>query len=296
MKIRVSVFVYVLALAMTFFGFFGQFVSYFTAVLLHELAHARCASKLGYALNEFRLMPYGAALIGEFEDADWRDECLIAAAGPLLNVILLIFCIALWWIVPETYFFTENFAYACLSIAAVNLLPVYPLDGGRIVLALLSRKHNRAAAYKKLRICGYVAGVLFAALFVASCFFGANLSYASMSAFIILSTLIPDNRCRYQRLYQLSVRSKKAKKGVRIQRIMLRADAPSRMLFKWLNSNYYTEFFVVDANLRPLAEFSECDLERLPSEAYGGTVSDVIQACAFQKSGKNAQKNAEKTI
>ena len=115
-------------------------------------------------------MPYGAALIGEFEDADWRDECLIAAAGPLLNVILLIFCIALWWIEPKTYFFTENFAYACLSIAAVNLLPVYPLDGGRIVLALLSRKHNRVAAYKKLRICGYAAGVLFAALFTASCF------------------------------------------------------------------------------------------------------------------------------
>lgn len=275
---------------MTFFGFFGQFVSYFTAVLLHELAHARCASKLGYVLNEFRLMPYGAALIGEFEDADWRDECLIAAAGPLLNVILLIFCIALWWIEPKTYFFTENFAYACLSIAAVNLLPVYPLDGGRIVLALLSRKHNRVAAYKKLRICGYAAGVLFAALFAASCFFGANLSYASMSAFIILSTVIPDNRCRYQRLYQLSVRAKKAKKGMRTQRILLRKDAPSRTLFRWLNSNYYTEFLVVDADFRPLGIFSECDLERLPSEVYGGSVSDVIAACSNQKSGKKHAK------
>ena len=281
---------------MTFFGFFGQFVSYFTAVLLHELAHARCASKLGYVLNEFRLMPYGAALIGEFEDADWRDECLIAAAGPLLNVILLIFCIALWWIEPKTYFFTENFAYACLSIAAVNLLPVYPLDGGRIVLALLSRKHNRVAAYKKLRICGYAAGVLFAALFAASCFFGANLSYASMSAFIILSTVIPDNRCRYQRLYQLSVHAKKAKKGMRTQRILLRKDAPSRTLFRWLNSNYYTEFLVVDADFRPLGIFSECDLERLPSEVYGGSVSDVIAACSNQKSGKNTQKSIEKTI
>ena len=281
---------------MTFFGFFGQFLSYFTAVLLHELAHARCASKLGYVLNEFRLMPYGAALIGEFEDADWRDECLIAAAGPLLNVILLIFCIALWWIEPKTYFFTENFAYACLSIAAVNLLPVYPLDGGRIVLALLSRKHNRVAAYKKLRICGYAAGVLFAALFAASCFFGANLSYASMSAFIILSTVIPDNRCRYQRLYQLSVRAKKAKKGMRTQRILLRKDAPSRTLFRWLNSNYYTEFLVVDADFRPLGIFSECDLERLPSEVYGGSVSDVIAACSNKKSGKNTQKSIEKTI
>ena len=281
---------------MTFFGFFGQFVSYFTAVLLHELAHARCASKLGYVLNEFWLMPYGAALIGEFEDADWRDECLIAAAGPLLNVILLIFCIALWWIEPKTYFFTENFAYACLSIAAVNLLPVYPLDGGRIVLALLSRKHNRVAAYKKLRICGYAAGVLFAALFAASCFFGANLSYASMSAFIILSTVIPDNRCRYQRLYQLSVRAKKAKKGMRTQRILLRKDATTRTLFRWLNSNYYTEFLVVDADFRPLGIFSECDLERLPSEVYGGSVSDVIAACSNQKSGKNTQKSIEKTI
>ena len=123
----------------------------------------------------------------------------------------------------------------------------------------------------------------------ASCFFGANLSYASMSAFIILSTVIPDNRCRYQRLYQLSVRAKKAKKGMRTQRILLRKDAPSRTLFRWLNSNYYTEFLVVDADFRPLGIFSECDLERLPSEVYGGSVSDVIAACSNQKSGKTSK-------
>lgn len=278
---------------MTFFGFFGQFVSYFTAVLLHELAHARCASKLGYVLNEFRLMPYGAALIGEFEDADWRDECLIAAAGPFLNVILLIFCIALWWIEPKTYFLRKiSLMPVCLS-PRLTFCPFIRLTAEELCLRFCQESTIVLPHIKTqdLRICCRRA---FAALFAASCFFGANLSYASMSAFIILSTVIPDNRCRYQRLYQLSVRAKKAKKGMRTQRILLRKDAPSRTLFRWLNSNYYTEFLVVDADFRPLGIFSECDLERLPSEVYGGSVSDVIAACSNQKSGKNTQKSIEK--
>lgn len=106
-------------------------------------------------------------------------------AGPALNIILAVLCLSLWWLIPASYYFTENFAYANMSIAAVNLLPVYPLDGGRITLAAASRRINRQTAYKRLRIAGYAVSAVFAGLFVASCFYGANLSFASMSAFIL---------------------------------------------------------------------------------------------------------------
>ena len=277
MKIRVSVFVYILALAMTFFGFFGQFVSYFAAVVFHEMAHAECARRLGYVLNEFRLMPYGAALIGEFEGADWKDECRIAAAGPALNIILAVLCLALWWLIPASYYFTENFAYANMSIAAVNLLPVYPLDGGRITLAAASRRVNRQTAYKRLRISGYAVSAVFAGLFVASCFYGANLSFASMSAFILLSTVVPDNRCSYQRLYQLSARGGRTMKGLKVQEVILRGDAPARMFFRALNSNYYTEFRIVDGSMRTLARISETELEGLSASAFAGTAAQLIE-------------------
>lgn len=276
MKVRISIFVYVFALVMTFLGYFTQLLSYFAAVVLHELAHAESAKHKGYVLNEFRLMPYGAALIGEFEDVNWRDECRIAAAGPLCNVVLAILSVALWWLIPSGYYFTEGFVYANLSLAAVNLLPVYPLDGGRIALALISRKTPRQKAYKRLRIAGIFMSVVFAAAFVASCFFVANPSFLSMSAFILFSTVIPDNRCRYQRLYELSNRAKRVKRGLPVREIAVSRDAPVSVLFGYINANYYTEFRIVDGGMKTLGKISEAELERVEGCAYCGKAGELL--------------------
>ena len=131
--------------------------------------------------------------------------------------------------------------------------------------------------YKRLRIAGYAVSAVFAGLFVASCFYGANLSFASMSAFILLSTVIPDNRCAYQRLYQLSARGGRTMKGLKVQEVILRGDAPARMFFRALNSNYYTEFRIVDGNMQTLARISETELEGLSASAFAGTAAQLIE-------------------
>lgn len=276
MKIRVSLFVYLMALVMTFFGKIGDFLSYFAAVVLHELAHAEYAKRRGYALTEFRLMPYGAALIGEFEDVSRGDEIRIAAAGPLCNIALILLSVALWWLVPASYCFTEQFVYANLSLAAVNLLPVYPLDGGRIALALLSGKRPRNEAYKKLRIVGYVVGAAFAAAFVASCFFAANPTFLSMSAFIILSTVVPDHRCRYERLYRLTNLDRKAKKGLKVQEVLISDSAPAASLFAHLRSDFFTQFKVVGTDFEAVGVLSENELNDFCGADFSGTVGELI--------------------
>ena len=170
MKIRLSFLVILLAIAMTVMGFFVPFVSYLFATVLHEIAHASVAKRLGYVLNEFRLMPYGCALYGEFEWAKPSDEIRIAIAGPLCNLVLAVLCTAIWWLIPQSYPYTATFVTANVSLLFVNLLPVYPLDGGRIALGLLSKKLTRAKAYSSLRVVGYIVGISFALLFVSSCF------------------------------------------------------------------------------------------------------------------------------
>ena len=105
----------------------------YLCVIPHEYGHALVAKKLGYKAIDITLWPYaGLASI----DGDWykhpRHEILIALAGPGVNFFLG--SIFIWFVQPELsivgFFFVFNFLLGCF-----NLLPLYPMDGGRIVRA-----------------------------------------------------------------------------------------------------------------------------------------------------------------
>ena len=62
-------------------------LSYFFAILLHELGHFLTAKKLGYALSKFSLSPYGVELSYFQQDMNFADEFKIALAGPVVNLV-----------------------------------------------------------------------------------------------------------------------------------------------------------------------------------------------------------------
>ena len=151
-----------------------MFIIYTTVALLHELGHSFSAEKLGYRLDRITLMPYGAVIYGEDASLKPSDEIRIALAGPVTNVLIGIFFVAFWWIFPDIYPYTDAAAFASFAIAAINVLPVFPLDGGRVLLAVLSMKMKRAKALLVCKVVSVVFGAGLAALFIASLFFAPN--------------------------------------------------------------------------------------------------------------------------
>ena len=105
----------------------------------HECAHAFGAASLGYKLNKIVLMPYGAVIDGDLTDIALKDEIFVALCGPICNLITAGFFVALWWLTPPMYAFTDVACHSSLSIGLVNLLPAYPLDGGRIFKCILQK-------------------------------------------------------------------------------------------------------------------------------------------------------------
>ncbi len=105
----------------------------------HECAHAFAAAKLGYKLNQIVLMPFGAVIDGDLRGITFKDEIFVAVCGPLCNLVTAGFFIALWWLAPTMYAFTDTACYSSLSIALINVLPAYPLDGGRVLKCALAR-------------------------------------------------------------------------------------------------------------------------------------------------------------
>lgn len=238
-------------------------VTYAATVILHEMAHAEVAKKLGYALCGIRLNVYGASLTGEFESVRPSDEAIIALAGPAFNLFAAICGVAFWWIVPESYFILQAFVEANLFTAIFNILPVFPLDGGRILLALLSKKLPRRRVYRRLRIFGYAAAVAFAALFGISFYRKANFSFAVIAAFVFMSAAIPDKSSYYERLYGMAFKSERLKRGLAVRELLIGEECRLLTAIKMLNANYYTKFSVVDGGLNAVFGFTETELDAM---------------------------------
>ncbi|MDK2888784.1 MAG: stage sporulation protein [Thermoanaerobacter sp.] len=153
-----------LALLGLFFvaGILGKGLVAFAVVLLHELAHVACARYLGVPVKEVELLPFGGVTrMGSELVLDPAKEVYVAAAGPLCNVVMLLLGLAgrnygLWHEELGPFFLQCN-----LLIAAFNLLPALPLDGGRVYRASLAGQMSiKEATYRAATLGQIIAGIV----------------------------------------------------------------------------------------------------------------------------------------
>jgi stage IV sporulation protein FB len=250
-----------LGLLMTALGRGYDFLAYTVAVVIHEMGHSAAAEKFGYILNEIRFMPYGAEIQGSLEGVKPSDEIKIASMGPLTNIITAVIFTAIWWLIPSSYFFTQTFVYANIVNALFNLMPVFPLDGGRIMLCLLSQKYPHNKALKIIKITGLVLGGLLVALFIVSAFFKVNLSFCILGVFVFLCALAGEKRERYARIYNRAYRTQNIKKGLEIREIAVSEDMPVGKIIKLFSPSYYYYVRVLDGGLNNVITLSESQIE-----------------------------------
>ncbi|EHQ91881.1 M50 family metallopeptidase [Desulfosporosinus youngiae] len=144
-------------------GLAAQALLVFTLVLGHELAHLLVAKAYGFKVEGLELFPFGGAAYcdGLFEGRK-LEESIMALAGPAFNVILLFIAQTLRWNGLWAGEFADNFVRYNLWLAAFNLIPVLPLDGGRVVRALCSEGFGFVRTTKFLAGAGKWLGVIFA--------------------------------------------------------------------------------------------------------------------------------------
>ena len=153
--------------------------------LLHELAHAYAAERVGLRMKKVVLMPCGAFIDVDMRGLNAKDELLIVLAGPLCNLICAALFLGLWWCFPVTYPYTEAAQFSSLTIGLINLLPAYPLDGGRILRLWLIRAFKPYLPHEKCEkradIITAVVSVLVALSLFALFFFALTKGVFSVS-------------------------------------------------------------------------------------------------------------------
>lgn len=139
----------------------------FLSVFGHELSHALMARAEGIEIDEIVLHPFGGLARLRTEPQNPRAELRIAAAGPAASFVFALLAfggtqIAAFGDYAATFVVFFLIAAGNLLLALFNLLPGYPLDGGRVLRAILWRKSgNMNEATRMAGICGMlIAGML----------------------------------------------------------------------------------------------------------------------------------------
>jgi Zn-dependent protease len=151
----------------------------FGSVVLHELGHALVGMHAGVPAKAIILLPIGGVtLIDETQRPlepgmlTWKRDIRIAMAGPIVNLVIAFAAASiLLAVAPEIHLWSQPYlhsrnlprslVWANIWLGVFNLLPAYPMDGGRVLRALFSRKMDPVQATRRAVTIGQVFATLF---------------------------------------------------------------------------------------------------------------------------------------
>jgi Zn-dependent protease/CBS domain-containing protein len=112
---------------------------FFGSVLAHELSHALVARRFGIQVRDITLFVFGGAATLEGDARTPRQEALVAVAGPLTSLLLGVVFLGIGFVVgqPQVVAIIGWLAFINLILGVFNLIPGFPMDGGRLLRALI---------------------------------------------------------------------------------------------------------------------------------------------------------------
>ncbi len=138
-KVKINPFLIPILAASVLWGYYQELLITFLLVLIHEMAHCKIAQYYHIPIQEIELFPFGG-VVKTVEDlgAEPYKEILIALGGPISNFILLAAGYFLMEITPLEGSLMNTFLFTNILMGGFNLLPILPLDGGRVLRGLIS--------------------------------------------------------------------------------------------------------------------------------------------------------------
>jgi Zn-dependent protease len=144
----------------------GFVVAIFGSVLLHEYGHALMARRFGIGTREIILLPIGGVAQLTSMPRDAKQEFWVAIAGPLVNVVIAaILAIVVYGVGPIVGLpgvesgLLDSLLWANVGLAIFNMLPAFPMDGGRVFRAALELRWGRLKATEIAVLLGRVIAV-----------------------------------------------------------------------------------------------------------------------------------------
>jgi Zn-dependent protease/predicted transcriptional regulator len=224
--------------------------SFFVIILLHELGHSAAAKHYGIRTRDITLMPIGGlARMDRMPDHPWQ-ELVVALAGPAVNLSLAV----VYWgtlspisalVAPQHLSwgggqFLDKLVWANVIMGVFNLIPAFPMDGGRVLRALLAMRWDHARATRLAIDIGQATAFAFGAVGL----YAMHPLWVFVALFVYLGA---EDEAE-------AVRVKSALTGVPIQQVMitdfrtLSPQDPLERAIDYTLAGFHQDFPVLDEN------------------------------------------------
>lgn len=240
----------------------------FLCVTLHEFGHALAARRYGIETQDITLLPIGGLARLTSMPEKPAEELVVALAGPAVNIVISLLIYPFLHISESSIAAvnlravdSESFLFSLMAVnlwlAVFNMIPAFPMDGGRVLRALLSFRMERAAA---TRIAAGV-GQFLAIGFVILGFFGGNPFLIFIGFFIFLGA---QSEAEF-------AQTKSALQGYRLADVVMRdfstlqTHDPIHAAVELLLNGQSRNFLVLDGNL-PVGTLSRDEIVRALSQ------------------------------
>jgi stage IV sporulation protein FB len=261
----------------------------FACVLAHEFGHIFTARAFGIATPDVTLLPIGGVARLERIPEEPREEFLIAIAGPLVNVAIAFGLVLLAGarlkagdltvMESPNVSLVDRLASVNLFLALFNMIPAFPMDGGRVLRALLA---TRLGFLRATEIAAFIGqGVAFALGFI-------GLFYNPMLIFIAIFVYLAAAAEAHMVAMRAMSRGVPASSAMMTQYTTLAPEAPVEDAVQTLLRTGQGEFPVVDATGKPVGLLGRSDLIRAlkqlsPDARVGDSMTTTLPTISYRQ-------------
>lgn len=171
---------------------------------IHELGHLITGLILKMKLEKLEVLPYGCAVSFKIQEQDIKrkigkgnilelKKIIVALAGPIVSLIIAFISLKCYFI----YLNKTNVVYSNILIALFNLIPIYPLDGGRIINGILHIKYGDTKSQILTQRISYITMIILTIISSISVYYFKNISIFLICIIlwmIVLPFIIDNNR------------------------------------------------------------------------------------------------------
>jgi len=255
-------------------GYGIEYMCAFLSISIHEILHVCCGKFLKMEVYGIKVLPAGLTAEIDETNASINQKIIMYLCGPLSNVILIIITIAIQRILNNSNFLHNEindikindiivtFYQMNIYLAIFNLIPIMPLDGGKVLFEIIAKKKGLQTTYKYIKIISF--SLLFIILVI-----GIILSYLFYNFNILvigiyLAYLIKSMKWEvaFMNLKQLLFRrSRILRKGIYpVRTIVVMKNISLGEVLKNMDSDGFHIVYILDDTFKLINTFTEQDI------------------------------------